>query len=83
MVRRVFKSSRGYMTNVDEMPAHDPAIGETGNDARNPGFPSIEFKKPFTLSKANSCHRVQAKQSERSTLHILLQSKSAYVHCMF
>ena len=44
------------MINVDEMPAHDPAMGETGSDARGPGFPSIEFKKPFTLSKAKSCH---------------------------
>jgi len=66
MVRRVFRSSRGYMTSVDEMPAQDPAIGDTGIAARNPGFPSMEFKSPFTLSKANNCHSIsQAKRTVR------------------
>jgi hypothetical protein len=70
------------MTNVDEMPAHDPAIGETGNDARNPGFPSIEFKSPFTLSKAKSCHRIHANRCSqldstlccRQNLHTYIES---------
>lgn len=52
------------MTSVDEMPAHDPAMGETGNDARGPGFPSIEFKNPFTLSKAKSCHKETIEDAE-------------------
>lgn len=50
------------MTNVEEIPAHDPAIGDTGNVAKIPGLFSIEFKNPFTLSKAKSCHETQAKR---------------------
>ena len=41
------------------MPAHDPAIGDTGNAARGAGSPSLEFKNPFTFSNANSCKHKQ------------------------
>jgi hypothetical protein len=54
-VRRVLRSSSGYIHTVDEMPAQEPAIGDTGRNASLPGVPSFGLRYAFTKSYAKSC----------------------------
>jgi hypothetical protein len=39
---------------VDEIPAQEPAIGDTGRNASLPGFPSFGLRNAFTESYAKS-----------------------------
>jgi hypothetical protein len=54
-VRRVLRSSSGYIHIVDEMPAQEPAIGDTGRKASLLGVPSFGLRYAFTKSYAKSC----------------------------
>ncbi len=49
------RSSSGYIHTVDEMPAQEPAIGDTGRNASLPGVPSFGLRYAFTKSYAKSC----------------------------
>lgn len=51
------RSSSGYIQIVDEIPAQEPAIGDTGRNASLPGFPSFGLRNAFTESYAKSCVR--------------------------
>jgi hypothetical protein len=82
-VRRVLRSSSGYIHTVDEMPAQEPAIGDTGRNASLPGVPSFGLKYAFTKSYAKSCkEHIKAQSPIRSSTFVQKKRKQIEVQSL-
>jgi hypothetical protein len=82
-VRRVLRSSSGYILTVDEMPAQELAIGDTGRNASLPGVPSFGLKYAFTKSYAKSFkEHIKAQSRIRSSTFVQEKRKQTEVQSL-